>query len=356
MAATSNYHDDSTPAVCDTCLGSNPYVEMKRQVHGAECKICSKPFTVFKWMAEYTSVDDKTGKVHIDKSLKKTVICLTCARAKNRCQSCLLDLTFGIPIEMRDKLLKIAKIDDPNPSDVVSNAKNITSRIYNSNLLEEKFKNEEINDHLIDNDDLKSKLQSNLKSVIQHSKQNQKSDTKSRSTSLVSKQDLVKLLKAFPLNGNLQQTPKNSNIKSFFFFGNLSNLSNYQIKDYFLDISPSLTKDDISSLYIQTKGNFGYVEFKSRQIAQNIAKLIYNQQLNSLNCESYKSPCLVIISKVPIRFSWAMKSDMSATNYKNDELEKISSVVNKQLIKLAKFDSSLTSNEKVAKSSKIEKP
>lgn len=350
-----NYNDDSTPAICDSCLGLNPYVEMKRQINGAECKICSKPFTVFKWYAEFENGE---------KTLKKTVICLTCARSKNRCQSCLLDLTFGISIELRDKLLKIAKLDNNKLSitnDIVSNAKNTTSRLYNSNLLEDKFKNEEINDHLIDNNELKSELKTNLQSFVDNNNNdnnndndNKKNDDQSNSSkNEISKSELLKLLKLLPLNGNLLYTPKDKKIKSFFFFGNTPSLSIYQIKEYFINLFNN--KDIVTSIY--TKANFGFIEFKDRQIAENLASLIYKNQLKSLNCKDYKKPCLIIISNIPIRLSWSINSNNSSTNYSNTELKKIINIIEKHLIKLAKNDSELLKDSKtIIKNAKISKP
>lgn len=61
--------------------------------YGAACKMCDRPFTIFKW---------KPGRGF---GYKKTEICQACAKVKNVCQTCLLDLQLGLPSQLRDAVL-----------------------------------------------------------------------------------------------------------------------------------------------------------------------------------------------------------------------------------------------------------
>ncbi|KAH9281137.1 Pre-mRNA-splicing factor RBM22 [Echinococcus granulosus] len=90
-----NWEDSSFPILCETCLGPSPFVRMMREQYGKECKICSRPFTVFRW-----SPGPKAR-------FKKTEICQTCAKVKNVCQTCIFDLEYGLPVEVRDKALRL---------------------------------------------------------------------------------------------------------------------------------------------------------------------------------------------------------------------------------------------------------
>ncbi|KAI9098280.1 pre-mRNA-splicing factor RBM22 [Phlyctochytrium arcticum] len=92
------------PILCETCLGPNPYVRMTKQNHGKECKICGRPFTVFRWCPGQQMRN------------KKTEVCQTCAKVKNVCQTCVLDLEYGLPVQVRDSVLQVQ--DDIPHSDV----------------------------------------------------------------------------------------------------------------------------------------------------------------------------------------------------------------------------------------------
>ncbi|XP_067139758.1 pre-mRNA-splicing factor RBM22 [Centruroides vittatus] len=85
-----NWEESEFPILCQTCLGDNPYIRMTKERFGKECKICSRPFTVFRWCPGARM------------RFKKTEVCQTCGKMKNVCQTCLLDLEFGLPVQVRD--------------------------------------------------------------------------------------------------------------------------------------------------------------------------------------------------------------------------------------------------------------
>lgn len=90
------WEETEFPLVCETCLGDNPYVRMTKEPYGKKCQVCETPFTVFAWQA------GTKGR------LKRVEICRSCAQAKNVCQVCIYDLQYGLPVKVRDKVLREA--------------------------------------------------------------------------------------------------------------------------------------------------------------------------------------------------------------------------------------------------------
>ncbi|ELP89606.1 pre-mRNA-splicing factor SLT11, putative [Entamoeba invadens IP1] len=81
------------PMICNDCLPKEKYIKMVRCRKGAACKLCERPFDVYRWhMAD-------------SNRQKKTEICLDCAKTKNLCQCCVMDLEFNIPYYVRDAAL-----------------------------------------------------------------------------------------------------------------------------------------------------------------------------------------------------------------------------------------------------------
>lgn len=90
-ASALNPKGDEFPILCESCLGPNPYVRMMKEPWDSACKVCERPFTSFRWRP-----------AGLGTRPKKTEVCQTCARAKNVCQTCLLDLEYGLPVQVRD--------------------------------------------------------------------------------------------------------------------------------------------------------------------------------------------------------------------------------------------------------------
>lgn len=91
MAANVSVDEGEFPILCETCLGPNPYVRMLEDRAGRECKVCERPFRSHSWRPGGHGM-----------RAKKTEICQTCARTKNVCQTCVLDLVYNLPVAVRD--------------------------------------------------------------------------------------------------------------------------------------------------------------------------------------------------------------------------------------------------------------
>ncbi|KAI3942151.1 hypothetical protein MKW98_003750 [Papaver atlanticum] len=83
------------PIICESCLGDCPYVRMTKADYDKECKICTRPFNVFRW---------RPGR---DARYKKTEICRTCCKIKN-----------VLPVQVRDTTLSFHSHDSIPKSDV----------------------------------------------------------------------------------------------------------------------------------------------------------------------------------------------------------------------------------------------
>jgi hypothetical protein len=92
-----------------------------KQEYGRSCGTCARPFTVFRWNPGQGA------------RFKTTVICQTCAKVKNVCQTCLLDLEYGLPTQVRDTALSVqneAPTSDINREYYAQNMESKVSRDF----------------------------------------------------------------------------------------------------------------------------------------------------------------------------------------------------------------------------------
>lgn len=78
----------SFPFCCKACIGPDRYIKVLRCSAGAQCKICGRVFSVFTW------------RKRSERQLSRTIVCATCARLRNSCQSCVLDIDSGLPLAL----------------------------------------------------------------------------------------------------------------------------------------------------------------------------------------------------------------------------------------------------------------
>lgn len=81
--------------ICETCLGNNPFMRMTKLPFGQKlCKVSNLPYQGFRWKA------GTHGR------FKETIVSYAVAREKNLCQACLNDMQFGLPVGVRDSMLR----------------------------------------------------------------------------------------------------------------------------------------------------------------------------------------------------------------------------------------------------------
>lgn len=284
------WEETEVPAVCETCLGSNPYVRMTREKFGAECKLCTRPFTVFKWQPSRggKSAGGAGGNdvgAAGNKKPRKTNICLTCARQKNCCQACLLDLTFGLPLAIRDAALKMVATNESTGSggvNTTSNASNAIIRQYIAQNYEhqnsedpDSMEDEERRRMLEESDaarELLKKLSEGYSkrhtafsdmSPAQRLQQRQKQQQNQESDKAVD-QEVGKLASKLPLNGS-NVPPKDTSITSLYVMGVDTDLPDYILKDYFTKFGP------VASLVCIHAARSAFINFASRASAEAAA-------------------------------------------------------------------------------------
>ncbi|EKX53753.1 hypothetical protein GUITHDRAFT_100724 [Guillardia theta CCMP2712] len=102
--------DEVKHNICKTCLGPNVMVDVKVLPNKGICIICKDRYDRLKWTPD-------TIDVRLKVRTKYSIICKKCAEKKDVCQTCLFDMKFGLPVEVRDKLL--ARTDGVIPSSIV---------------------------------------------------------------------------------------------------------------------------------------------------------------------------------------------------------------------------------------------
>lgn len=273
------------PSVCESCLGSNPYIRMLKEEAGAECKICSRPFTVFRWSI--------TGQ----SKYQKNVICNTCCRIRNCCSLCMLDLQFGLPIQVRDAALKLVK---QGPSSAINReyyAQNQTGKYEDGEVPAEYGKTEAAARELL------KKL---AKSEPYRRKQAATDGDKSNSVA-----------KSTPAGGPIRTAaqarsatsstmpPRDKTITSLLVMGIEDDLPEHALRQYFAEFGP------IKSLVCSHRSRCAFVNYANRAAAETAAEACAGE---------------ILIRGCPLRIQWGKPRSLGGgykTEQQNAELARM---------------------------------
>ena len=313
---------DEFPAICERCLGADRNVKMLKQNNGAECKTCSRPFNVYMWKPSISI-----------KKHSKTIICLTCARSRNCCQSCMFDITYGIPLDVRDAALKMAGISNGTP--LLKATKNKEVKAIMADKLESKFKSEDEEGESSRNQEAARDILTKLSQKLNESSPKfltSKSDKRERGNANLKdlkNVDISKILSKLPFNGVITPPPADESVTSFFIFGINDDLPQYVINEYIQKFGK------VKNLTIVHRAKAGFITFIDRKGAEAFASEI---ALLGRNKNKATPGILVLDGKYPTRVCWGKPKPLGVTK---EEHSKLSLVVIKVLKQLAEKDKKL---------------
>ncbi|KGR13293.1 pre-mRNA-splicing factor SLT11 [Candida albicans P78048] len=276
-------------SICGKCLGDESRIKMIKQVNGDECRQCTRPYTIYRWG------NRKQGN--------KTIICITCARARHCCQSCLLDITYGIPTDLRDTALEMAGLEPLTKS---ANPTNREVKAIMADKLETKFKEQQERSN-----DILSKLVEKLN----------KPEEKKTEVAI----DVAKLAKKLPF-GNSLDVQKYPDMTTFFVFGFSSDFPQAIFSRY------AEQYGKVESVVFSSVSGCGFIRFEKVSSAVGFAKSIAENGLN----KNKSIAGLLILENTPMRVCFGKQKPLPRTAADQRKLNTVVTKVMKQLVSKSK--------------------
>ncbi|KAL1574014.1 pre-mRNA-splicing factor SLT11 [Candida albicans P76067] len=276
-------------SICAKCLGNESQIKMIKQVNGDECRQCTRPYTIYRWG------NRKQGN--------KTIICITCARARHCCQSCLLDITYGIPTDLRDTALEMAGLEPLTKS---ANPTNREVKAIMADKLETKFKEQQERSN-----DILSKLAEKLN----------KPEEKKTEVAI----DVAKLAKKLPF-GNSLDVQKYPDMTTFFVFGFSSDFPQAIFSRY------AEQYGKVESVVFSSASGCGFIRFEKVSSAVGFAKSIAENGLN----KNKSIAGLLILENTPMRVCFGKQKPLPRTAADQRKLNTVVTKVMKQLVSKSK--------------------
>lgn len=320
--------EEDLPIICERCIGNDKYVKMIRQPHGEECKLCTRPFTVYRWRTARNA-----------SRMSKTLICPTCARIRHSCQICMLDIVYGIPIDIRDTALKMAGLEDALHNTRIPQTSNKEIKAIFAEKEEERFNNEEMETSIEKRKDAEELLKK-LSDRLKDKETNTNVSEERRKEEKLKKVDVSKIIHKLPFKGLVLPPQDDTTVTSFFIFGFSQNMPQYVLSDYCKKFG------ELKSITVIHRAKCGFVSFLKRRDAEAFSMSIINNGIN----KSQDTPGILLLDmRYTMRVSWGKIRPLGLTN---EEQYRLGLVVSKVMKQLAEKDE----KPLVAQSKALEEP
>lgn len=231
----------------------------------------------------------------------------------------MVDIDYGIPLDIRDAALKMAGVE--NPYALESQSRNAEVKAIIADKIESRSKNL----NLPTNAEKREKAKAILETLAAKLANSTARRPKQRELE-VSNKELSKVISKLPFGGTLE-TPEDVSVKSFFVFGFSLNTPQYTVTSVFEKFGP------LALVKIVHQARCGYVSFAKRSFAEECAEYLKSQD----NSKNQKTAALLLLDKKePVRVCWGSPKHLGNSK---EEQNKIAIVVNKVMKQLADKDS-----------------
>ncbi|SCU99827.1 LAMI_0G01112g1_1 [Lachancea mirantina] len=236
-----------SPAICETCLGESDRITEAE--NGAQCKICTLPFTVYHFRDKSTD------------TVVRTLICLNCSKQRNVCQCCLLDLQWHIPVEVRDRIVSLLKGSEVATEEARNEMMKRFIALKNGD--QHKLGGARITSDAAATDSALEQMKATLKRLGADKSDisGQKRGTPSRADS--EDVNVMSVLKKLPIEGILEPAP------SFFLYNIDPKLPEWAVVDAISSIvqTPHWRETSSNSVVVNHTAQCGGIRFKTQDLA-----------------------------------------------------------------------------------------
>lgn len=255
------------PIICNSCLADSgdttdtqPQITINKVPNGIQCKICTLPSTLYHFRNPHS------------RTIQKTTICYKCAKQRNACQCCVLDMTWHVSLTVRDKLVSYLQNQDGQQlqgSMMTPEATNVMMKRYLA-LQKGKLGGAQITS---DSKALDTLLSQGLEQSIATLEKDIQSSNKIK-TGLDKdfEIDIKPVLAHLPLTRTLQGT----HYMSFFLYNIDSSIPEWKIKDSVTSVVGTNTwcDRDSNSIIVNHRANAGGIKFANQSLADKFVRVL----------------------------------------------------------------------------------